>query len=451
VSDPDGCSLARLSDETLVRANVAHPFGGVAGTGVRLGRELDERPEADVGRTLDDAPFVNTFSEEFMADPGAAVDAVRSQSWIARTPIGALVIGRSQVQSLLADRRLRSSIMDLMAIQGVTDGPLHDEMGTSILALEGADHLRIRKLVNRAFTPRAVDVHRPHMRDTLRRLLDPVLADGRFDFVTAVADHYPIQVMCHVLGVPDDDHGDFATWNQAITWALSFQLGEHRDEVEWGLAKMNDYVAGLLADRHRDPGEDMISALVQAQEADDRLSDHEVQTMIAALLFAGYDTTRNQLGLALWLFAQHPEQWRILADRPALAAQAVEEVMRFHGAVSMVPRMAVEDIDLDGWSIPRGTILMLSTAAANHDPGTYAEPRTFDIAIAREPQLTFGGGPHYCLGAGLARAEMQEALQMLATNLPDLALDGEPAWRQMVAIYGPDSLPIRFTPSAVTV
>jgi cytochrome P450 len=400
---------------------------------------------------LDDAPFVNTFSEEFQADPGAAVDALRDESWILRTALGGLVIGRAQVQALLADRRLRSAITDVLVIQGVTEGPLHREISGSILALEGADHLRIRKLVNRAFTPRAVDVHRPHMRDTLHQLLEPVLAGGRFDFVTEIADHYPIQVMCHVLGVPEEDHENFAAWNQAITWALSFQVGVHRDEIEWGLTNLNDYVSGLVADRRRDPGEDMISALVQAQEADDRLSDHEVRTMIAALLFAGYDTTRNQLGLALWLFARHPEQWRILADEPDLAAQAVEEVMRFHGAVSVVPRMVAEDLDLDGYAIPKGTVLMLSTAAANQDPSAFAAPRTFDITVPREPQLTFGGGPHYCLGAALARAEMQEALRILAAHLPGLALDGEPVWRQMVAIYGPDSLPIRFTPSTVTV
>ena len=403
-----------------------------------------------MSRTLDDAPFLDTFSAEFQADPGAAVNAVRAESWVVRTMIGGLVIGRPQVQTLLGDRRLRSSIPDLLAIQGVGEGPLFDEISSSIIALEGADHLRIRKLVNRAFTPRAVDVHRPHMRDTLRRLLDPVLADGRCDFVTAVADHYPIQVMCHVLGVPDEDHEDFATWNQAITWALSFQLGVHREEVEWGLGKMNGYVSGLVADRRANPREDMISALVQAQEADDRLTDQEVQTMIAALLFAGYDTTRNQLGLALWLFAQHPDQWRLLAEEPDRATAAVEEVMRFHGAVSVVPRMVAEDIDLDGYLIPTGTILLLSASAANHDPGFYTQPATFDITVPREPQLTFGGGPHYCLGAGLARAEMQEALRILAADLPDLALDGEPAWRQMVGIYGPDSLPIRFAPSAVT-
>lgn len=400
-------------------------------------------------KTLDDAPFLNTFSDEFHADPTAAIDALREQSWLVQTPIGGLAIGRAQVQGLLADRRLRSSMADIVRMQGVTDGPLFERLGSSIIALEGEDHTRVRKLVSRAFTPRAVDVHRADMRETLMPLVEPLLADGRCDFMAAVADHYPIQVMCHLLGVPDDDHEKFAAWNRAITWALSFQLSEHRAEVEWGMANMDEYVSGLMADRRQRPRADLVTALVQAEEADDRLSDAEVQTMIAALLFAGYDTTRNQLGLAMWLFAEHPDQWEALRANPNLAVPAVEEVMRFRGAVAVAPRMVAEDLDLDGYHLPAGTFLALSTAAANHDPSAYQEPSTFDITVERETHFTFGGGPHFCLGASLARAEMQEALPILAANMPGLALDGEPSWRPPLGIFGPEALPIRFTPSQV--
>src|SRR5690606_23895391 len=141
--------------------------------------------------------------------------------------------------------------------------------------------------------------------------------------------------------------------------------------------------------------------------------------MIGALLFAGYDTTRNQLGLAMWLFAEHPEQWERLRADPSLAAQAVEEVMRHGGAVSAIPRITVEDVELNGWTVPAGTMLSLGSAAANHDPAAYENPNEFDITVEREPHFTFGGGPHYCLGASLARAEMQEALPLLAAAMPD--------------------------------
>jgi cytochrome P450 len=398
-----------------------------------------------VTSTLDDAPFLNMFSEEFRADPGPVIEALRKESWLVRTPIGALAIGRRQVQALLADRRLRSSIPDIVRLQGVTEGPLYDRLVSSVIALEGEDHVRVRKLVSRAFTPRAIDAHRAQMRDTLQPLLAP-LGGGHCEFMGAVADHYPIQVMCHLLGVPDEDHGDFARWNRAITWALSFQLSEHRADVEWGMSKMEAYVADLMADRRRQPRDDLVTALVQAEEDNDRLTDTEVQTMIAALLFAGYDTTRNQLGLGIWLFAQHPDQWQHLAADPSLAPAAVEEVMRFRGAVSVAPRMVAEDFDMDGYHLPAGTLLALSTAAANHDPGAYEDPTSFDITVEREAHFTFGGGPHYCLGASLARAEMQEALPILVAKMPDLALDGEPTWRPPLGIFGPETLPIRFTP-----
>jgi cytochrome P450 len=262
--------------------------------------------------------------------------------------------------------------------------------------------------------------------------------------MAAVAEHYPIEVMCHVLGVPAGDHEMFAKWNKAITWALSFNLGEHRDEVQWGMTHMQDYVSGLMDDRRRSPQEDMISALVQAREADDRLSDDEVRMMIAALLFAGYDTTRNQLGLAVFLFASFPAQWKLLRDDPALAVNAVEETMRYRGAVGAIPRVTVDRVELDGYAIDAGTVLTLSSSAANHDPAAYENPWDFDITAEGEPHLTFGGGPHYCLGASLARAEMQEALPILAATFPNVALDGEPAWRPPMGIFGPEILPIRY-------
>jgi cytochrome P450 len=396
-------------------------------------------------KTIEDAPYLDMFSAEFQDDPVSIVEDLRTQSWLVRTPIGGLAIGRAQVQALLADRRLRSSVPDIVRMQGVTEGDLHDRLTTSIIALEGEDHLRVRKLVNRAFTPRAVDVHRGDMRATLERLVAPVRAAGRCDFMDAIAEHYPIEVMCHLLGVRDEDHEDFGRWNRAITWALSFQLGAHLADVEWGLSQMEAYVTQLMADRRRAPQEDLVTALVQAREADDRLSDDEVLTMIAALLFAGYDTTRNQLGLAMWLFAEHPDQWKLLGADPSLTANAVEEVMRFRGTVGVAPRLVAEDFEFDGYALTAGTMLALSTAAANHDPDAYEEPLRFDITATRDQHFTFGGGPHYCLGASLARAEMQEALPILVDAMPDLALDGEPTWRPPLGIFGPETLPVRFT------
>lgn len=397
-------------------------------------------------RAFEEAPFVDFFSPEFQDDPRAVIDPLRAETWVVRTPIGGMVIGRQQVATLLADRRLRSSVPDIVRMQGVT-GDLADRMTGSILALEGDAHRRIRSLANRAFTPRAVDRHRDDMRTTFRSLLDPIADDGRCDFVDAITEHYPITVMCHVLGVPEEDHEDFARWNKSVTWALSFSLSEHIDEVTEAFGHLDTYTRALIADRRANPRDDMVTAMIEAREADDRLTDDEVAGMVGALLFAGYDTTRNQLGLAMWLFTEHPDQWDLLRADPGLAPKAVEEIMRHQGAVGAVPRFTAEDIEMDGWRVPAGTLLTLGTSAANHDPEAYERPGEFDITRDGEPHFTFGGGPHYCLGASLARAEMQEALPLLAAAMPDVALDGEPTWRPPMGIFGPDSLPIRWTVS----
>jgi cytochrome P450 len=383
-------------------------------------------------RTLEEAPFVDILSEEFQADPVPLVEGARAVSWLARTPIGAIVLGREYVQALLTDRRLRSSVLEFLGIQGVFDGELRNRLSHSLLALEGDDHTRLRRLVGKAFTPRSVETFRPSMRSTLDNLLDPVVAQGSCEFMSDIADHYPISVMCELLGVPTEDHENFAAWNKAITWVLSFNLAEHRAEAEWGMQHMMEYTRGLVAERRIAPRDDLVTALVQAEEEGDRLSDEELLSMIGSLLFAGFDTT------------QHPEQWVMLAGDPSIAPAAVEEVMRYRGVVGIAPRFVIEDIDLGGYHIPAGTLLALSTSAANHDPSAFTTPEIFDITVPREPQLTFGGGPHYCLGASLARAEMQEALPLLARRMPGLQLDGDTTWRPPMGISGPESLPLRF-------
>jgi cytochrome P450 len=398
-------------------------------------------------KTLDDAPFLDATGAPAPQDRHTVLSGLREESWVVRTAVGGLVIDRAHVQALLSDRRLRSPLITFIEMQGVTDGLVHERMSLVPLAMDGPDHIRIRTLVRKAFVPSAVERHRPLMRDTLDALIAPVLDAGRCDLMATVAEHFPIQIMCHVLGVPTEDHEDFAAWIRAISWTLSLQLAAHIDEAEDGMKRLDDYVSGLVADRRRAPGDDLVTELVQAEEAGDRLSDDELHSLVIGLLFAGYDTTRNQLGLGVHAFAHHPDQWRLLAERPELAAQAVEEVMRYHGAVDVAPRMVAEDLELDGYRFPAGTLLFLSTAAANHDPAVTQDPGVFDITAERaEQQLTFGGGPHYCLGAWLARAEMQEAFPRLARAMPGLALDGEPTWPSGTGIFGPQTLPIRFDP-----
>jgi cytochrome P450 len=285
------------------------------------------------------------------------------------------------------------------------------------------------------------------MRELVHELVDAFAPTGQCEFMVAFADRYPIQVICHLLGVPREDHELFARWGDALTYVLSLELSMHLDEVNDALDGLTSYLDELLTERSSAPRDDLLGQLLAVAEDGDRLSRDELVTMIASLLFAGFDTTRNQLAIAMVTFAEHRDQWALLAEQPALAGRAVEEVLRFGGPISVTGRVAREDVDVDGWRVPAATMVMLSLAAANHDPAAFDRPHELDVTATREPHSTFGGGPHYCLGANLARAELQEALPVLARRLRDPVVTEEPEWRSATGIVGPRRLPLRFEPS----
>lgn len=397
-------------------------------------------------RSLDEAPYLNFFDPAFEADPAAAIGAVRARSCLARTPVGAIVVRHAEVEALLADPRLESSLLPFVRMQGLSDGLLVEFLSRALLAVDGEDHTRLRKLVSRAFTPRSVELLRRSMRALSQELVAAFAATGHCEFMAEFANRYPIQMICELLGVPREDHERFGRWADGLTWVLSLEIAAHTDEIEAAFEGLAGYLEDFIEERRCAPRDDLVTRLIQAEDGGDRLSPIELRSMIGALLFAGYDTTRNQLGIAMALFAQHPDQWRLLADSPELVGRAVEEVLRFMGTVTVAPRITREEIEVGGYRIPAGTILTLSTGAANHDPAAHRDPEAFDITIERPlPPLTFGGGPHYCLGANLARAEMQEALLVLSRHLRDLELDGQIRWRPRTGIFGPTWLPLRFT------
>jgi cytochrome P450 len=404
----------------------------------------------DAVRELDDAPFFNWFDPAVQADPEPIVCELRARTAVARTPLGASVLRRREVQHLLADPRLVTAVAHLVRVQSGGDGPLADMLGDTVIGMDGPDHTRLRRLVARSFTPRAADRHRAVMRSLVHELLDDFADDGHCEFMADFADRYPVQVICEVLGVPRQDHPLFARWGESLTYLLSFELGSRLAEVEQAANELAAYVDQLVDDRRASPRDDMVTGLVEASEGSDRLSQAELRAMIAGLLFAGYDTTRNQLGHAIVTFCHHPDQWDRLAADPNLAGWSVDEVMRLAGAVVGVPRIATQDLEVGGWAIPAGTLVFLSTASANRDESAYDDAATFDITADRAPHLTFGGGPHYCLGANLARAEMEEALRVLPGRLRNIRLDGELCWREGTAITGPSHLPLRFQPTPVT-
>ncbi|NYF57930.1 cytochrome P450 [Micromonospora purpureochromogenes] len=391
-----------------------------------------------------DLPFLDITAPDFRFD-SPAVAAARETNWCAMTPMGLIVLRHAEMHQLLRDPRLAQSGERYLELMGISDGPLYDWFVPMILHQRGADHLRLRRLVSKAFSPRMIEGLRPFMRDTATSLTAAIAERGECEFMADFADPMPVRVMCALLGVPPTDYELFRRWSTDVGLVYSFTLPQLRTRVEEAVVGLRAYVDSLIEQRRAEPRDDLLSALIAAEESGDRLSTEELRNLALTLVFAAHDTTRNQLGQALATFSEYPDQWRLLARRPELAPQAVEEVMRWAPAVPTIFRFAVEDLDVHGVHVPAGTFLLLGTHAASRDPLAVDDGDRFDITIHRQvPHLTFGGGPHYCIGAPTARVEMAESLIALSSQLAPPSIAGPVTWRPPTAIHGPESLPLRF-------
>ena len=375
----------------------------------------------------------------------------RKQHWLARMPLGFMVIQHPDVVALLRDRRFHSAVGMVAAMAGVVDEEFSERRQRSILNMEGDEHARLRRLVAPAFTPKSADRLRPFMREVVNGLVDQVADQGRCELVTDICEPYPIPIICELLGAPKEDWKLFSAWATDIFRVFNNDLANDLPKIKAAFEELDDYVHHMIDERRRatSPPDDLLSDLIAAEDAGDRLSSEELVMMTEAVLMAGTDTTRNQLACAVALFTDHPDQWQRLAEDPSLAPQAVEECMRFLGAVRGTARIASEDIEYRDVLFPQGTFVAIGLTAANFDPNAMgADAEDFDITVKRpSPQMTFGSGIHHCLGASLARAELQEALPLLARRMPDLHVDGPITWKpNAVGIFGPEHLPVTFTP-----
>jgi cytochrome P450 len=283
------------------------------------------------------------------------------------------------------------------------------------------------------------------MRKYLQQRWDAVADDGRCEFVEAFAKPYPSLVIATVMGAPLDDAPRLHHWSNWIQKQFDAEaLMTERELIEEAVVEFYAYADDLLAARREDPGEDLVSTLLAAESEGDRLSDVECVNLVLNVLIGGVDTTQSQLAHAIRLLAEHPDQWAALRADPALAAGAVEEALRFEPITPFTARIVLEDMEVRGVSFPEGTVVFVASISANRDG--VVDPERFDITRTEGARLTtFGAGIHYCLGANLARAELQEALTFLSAHIDRLELDGEPAYGGVTGIYGLDALPIRFT------
>ena len=389
------------------------------------------------------AAFIDTYSAGYDDDVHGAHRQAREADWYATTPMGVMALRYAEVNSLLKDRHLGELGERALLMAGITDGPLWDWWTIMLFSQDGPEHLRLRRLIAKAFTPSHIEGQRRFIAELADRLADRLVDEGTFEFVSTFAAPFAVGAIGHLLGMDPADHERFYQASSDLALSFTGQLGEQRERIEGGLAVLYDYADALVTDRRRRPGDDLVSQLIAAEEAGDRLSHDELLMLITILIFGGLDTTQCQFACALSTFADYPDQWRLLAAEPGRARQAAEEILRYEPAGAGAPRVATTPFEFGGLSLAEGDIVHPSTLAANRDPRTFADPDVFDITRERDStQLTFGGGFHYCAGAALARAELEEALPVLARRLPVVVPAGPAEWRKLASIRGPEVLPL---------
>jgi cytochrome P450 len=376
----------------------------------------------------------------------AQVHAAREESWYAETNWGWAILRYDEVNAVLKDRRFRQGNARWPAQNGIHSGLFSDWWQETLLSLEGEDHARIRRLLMPAFRNKTIAAMRPRFQALADELVDGFVERGSVEFVSEFAEPYASRIICVLLGLPEDDWPQVAHWADDLGKSFGINVAADLPRIEAALEGLHQHLAGVVESRRTHPQDDLVTTLLQASSADDgRLTEHELGVALVFLAFAGMETTRNQLGLALQTLLAHPDQWRLLGERPDLGANAVEEVMRVNPTVTWVTREAIEDVDLHGLHIPAGGIVQVLSHAAGTDPRAMPDP-AFDITAVRPPHLGFGSGVHHCLGHFVARTDMAVALPLLARRMPDARPDGPGEWLPVSGNTGPVRYPIAFTP-----
>jgi len=373
------------------------------------------------------------------------VHEAREDDWYVETNWGWAVVRYDEAQALLKDRRFRQGNALWPAQNGIHSGLFSDWWKETLLSLEGEDHARLRRLLMPAFRNKTIAAMRPRFQALANELIDGFFDRGEVEFVSEFAEPYASRIICVLLGLPEDDWPQVAHWADDLGKSFGINVAADLPRIEAALAGLHDHLEAVIAHRQAHPRDDLVTTLLQAQETEGKLTRHELGVALVFLAFAGMETTRNQLGLALQTLLAHPDQWRLLGERPELGERCVEEVMRVNPTVTWVTREAVEDVDLHGLLVPKGGVVQVLSHAAGTDPRAMPDP-AFDITQVRTPHLGFGSGVHHCLGHFVARTDMAVALPLLARRMPDAVPDGPGEWLPVSGNTGPVRFPIRFTP-----
>ena len=399
-------------------------------------------------------PAFNPLSPDFIRDPYPFYAQLRERAPMLPSPLGGLLASRhAEVSLVLKDRRFGKDFVNRMTRRsgpGILDEPVYRSMRHWMLTQDPPDHTRLRGLVVKAFTARRVEDMRPRIQAIVDESIDAVAARGHMDLIAEFAFRLPVVVICEMLGIPRGDRAAFFQ-RERNGGRLLDPVPLTRAEIDAENAAhqlTSAYFQQLFERRRREPADDLITQLVQAEENGQQLSNEELTANIILLFGAGHETTVNLIGNGLLALHRHPAQLALLKAQPGLLPGAVEEFLRYDSSVQMTSRVALEDIpDLGGRPVPRGETVMCLLGSANRDAAAYPDrPEQLDITRPDVKPLSFGGGIHHCLGAQLARIEAEVAIGTLLRRLPGLRLDDaeHPEWRPTFVLRGLKRLPARW-------
>ena len=390
-----------------------------------------------------DLPLVAMNDPAFWADVHPPLAAARERASMCRTKDGATYVLRLEpTEALLKDPRFLAA--DLLAMQGLNSGPVWEWWSRVMFSRNPPDHTRLRRLVSRAFTPRRVEALRPRIAELVGELLAPAFDGEEIDVMASVAHALPAAVMAEMLAIPAADHEVFRDWTTEIGLVFGAATDPAvRRRVEEALAALTEYVHRLIAERAARPGADLLSTLIQVEEGGDRLSAEELVDLLLNLLFAGHDTTRGAIGATFWLFAGHADQLDLVRADEALVPNAVDEILRYEPITFGTARQPDADVELDGYLIPAGMPIAVCLVAASRDPRRYERPDDFDVTRTDVRPPTFGAGIHYCLGAALAKVELEEVVRLTAAHVAHVEQTADTRWTPFASIRRFDSLRVR--------
>jgi pimeloyl-[acyl-carrier protein] synthase len=398
-------------------------------------------------------PF-NPFARDFQRDPYAVYRRLQRERPVYRSPLlaGGYVLSRyDDIVAALGDPRMsvdRTQARIFRRLQPFRDLSPEFVAGitSSLLMLDPPAHTRLRRLVNKAFTPRVVEQLRDRIRAQVDELLDRVRARREMDLVADLATPLPVIVIAELLGVPTADRARLKEWSDALAVLLDpLQASAGLDACQRAYDELAAYMREIFGARRAAPRDDLISALVAVEEQGQTLAETEMLALVFLILGAGHETTTNLIGNAVLALLRHPAERRRLQDDPSLIDSAVEEFLRFDSPVQATDRIAACDLEVAGRRVTQGTVVLCLLGAANRDPARFSDPDRLDLGRRDNQHLAFGYGAHFCLGAALARLEARIAIASLLAAFPDLDGDRDAAqWRQSLVLRGPTTLTLRW-------